>query len=157
MSDRFQTFSRESEGGDPQREADSGHQVRVNRRRDDFLAGLPVQESESVQTGPGMGEYRSLRICGRELILLSYSFAPKMVVHTVPKRDWAVLLMSLEPQADVVYNGVVARPGDLFLCMGHDGYMTAGKNRRTIAIGVPKARLVSACAALAGSGMSAWC
>ena len=125
---------------------------RVSRRRGDFLAGLPVQESESVQTGPGKGMYRSQRICGRDLVLMSYSFVPKMVVHTVPQRDWAILLMSLKPQSDLAFNGRAARPFDLFLAAGRDGYTTTGKDRHNLAIGIRKSRLVSACAAVAGVG-----
>jgi AraC-like DNA-binding protein len=126
--------------------------VRINRRRRDFLAGLPVQESESVQTGSGEGKYRSRRICGRDLVFMSYSFSPKMVVHTVPERGWTVLVMSLEPQSDLVFNGRSARPFDLCLSAGPDGYMTAGKDRHNIAIAVRNSRLISACAAVAGVG-----
>jgi AraC-like DNA-binding protein len=94
--------------------------------------------------------YQSQRICGRDLMLMSYSFAPKMVVHTVPQRDWAILLMSLKPQSDLAFNGRAARPFDLFLSAGRDGYMTTGKDRHNLAIGIRKSRLVSVCAAIAG-------
>jgi AraC-like DNA-binding protein len=60
--------------------------------------------------------------------------------------------MSLNPRSDFVFNGRVARPFDLFLSAGRDGYMTTGEDRRGIAIAIRKTRLTSACAALAGVG-----
>jgi hypothetical protein len=44
-----------------------------------------------------------------------------MAVHTVPKKDRAVLLMSLSRQTDFVFKGRLAQPFDLFLLAGHDG------------------------------------
>jgi AraC-like DNA-binding protein len=111
-----------------------------------------VKESESIQLGPGKSEYVSRRVCGRDLIVLSYRVAPKLAVHTVPRKDWAVLVMSLNPRSDLVFNGRVAQPFDLFLSVGADGYMTTGRDRRGVAIAVRKTRLISACAALAGVG-----
>jgi AraC-like DNA-binding protein len=152
MNKLFEAFLPGHETSEQERSAMTECTWRESQRRGDFLAGLPVQESESVQTGPGKGKYRSQRICGRDLVLMSYSFAPKMVVHTVPQRDWAILLMSLKPQSDLAFNGRAARPFDLFLSAGRDGYMTTGKDRRNLAIGIRKSRLVSACAAVAGVG-----
>jgi len=152
MNKLFEAFLAGHETSEQARSAVTESTWRVSRRRGDFLAGLPVQESESVQTGPGKGMYRSQRICGRDLMLMSYSFAPKMVVHTVPQRDWVILLLSLKPQSDLAFNGRAARPFDLFLSAGRDGYMTTGKDRRNLAIGIRKSRLVSACAAVAGVG-----
>jgi len=152
MNKLFEAFLPGHETSEQERFAVADSTWRVTRRRGDFLGGLPVQESESVQTGTGKGMYRSQRICGRDLVLMSYSFAPKMVVHTVPQRDWAILLMSLKPQSDLAFNGRATRPFDLFLSAGCDGYMTTGKDRHNLAIGIRKSRLVSACAAVAGVG-----
>jgi AraC-like DNA-binding protein len=150
MNKLFEAFLAGHETSEQERSAVTESTWRVSRRRGDFLAGLPVQESESVQTGPGKGMYQSQRICGRDLMLMSYSFVPKMVVHTVPQRDWAILLMSLKPKSDLAFNGRAARPFDLFLSAGRDGYMTTGKDRHNLAIGIRKSRLVSVCAAIAG-------
>jgi AraC-like DNA-binding protein len=89
---------------------------------------------------------------GRDLVILSYKIQPKLAVHTVPKRDWVFLMMSLNPRSDWVFNGCVARPSDLFLSAGRDGYMTTGQDRHIIAIGIQRTRLISACAALSGVG-----
>jgi AraC-like DNA-binding protein len=152
MSEIFHTLLPGNETIEPQRYAGASRIVRVNRDRRDFLAGLPVKESESVQLGPGTGEYLSRRISGRDLIILSYRMAPKLAVHTVPKMDWLILLMALNRRSEFVFNGRAARPFDLFLSAGRDGYMTTGKDRVNIAIGIRKTRLISACAALAGVG-----
>jgi AraC-like DNA-binding protein len=127
--------------------------VLTSRDRNQFLAGLPVQESESIQLGPGIPEYRSKRIYGRDLIILSYRLAPAAAVHTLPEKDWATLLLPLNAQSEFVFNGRVAEPLDLFLSAGPDGYVTTGKDRCNIAIGVRKSRLVSACSALADVSM----
>ena len=59
MSKLFEAFLPGHETSEQERSAMTECTWRVSQRRGDFLAGLPVQESESVQTGPGMGEYRS--------------------------------------------------------------------------------------------------
>ena len=120
--------------------------------RQDFIAGLPVQETESVQLAPGTAEYRSRRIFGRDFVLLSYSLSPRIVIHTVPKRDWTVLIMPTNPRSDMTFNGRRSRPFELLLSTGTDGYTTIGKDRQNIAIAIRTTRLVSACAALAGVG-----
>jgi AraC-like DNA-binding protein len=124
----------------------------VDQRRPEFVSGLPLRESESVQLGPGNTEYLSQRVLGRDLVLLSYSVAPELRVHSVPQSDWVVLIMSLNPRSVFVFNGRETRAGELSLATGPDGYMTLGKNRRNLAVGVRRRRLVDACAALAGIG-----
>lgn len=152
MSELFQTLLTGNETIEQRRSAGADRTVRLNRLRRDFIAGLPVEESESVQLAPGTGDYVSRRICGRDLLILAYRWAPKLAIHTVPKKDWAVLLMSLNRRSEFVFNGRVSRPLDLFLSAGRDGYTTIGKDRVNIAIGIRKTRLISACAALAGIG-----
>jgi len=152
MSEIFQTLLPGNETIEQPRFAGAGRVLRVDRRRRDFVAGLPIAESESVQLGPGRGEYVSRRVCGRDLVILCYKWEPKLVVHSVPNEDWVVLLMPLNERSEFVFNGRVARPLDLFLSAGRDGYMTTGKDRVNIAIGIRKTRLISACAALAGIG-----
>jgi len=152
MSMRLQRLGPGNEEIDQQREAGADSGMRPSHRRTDFLAGLPVQESESVQLGPGTAEYVSRQVHGRDLVVLSYKIQPKLTVHTVPKRDWVFLMTSLNPRSDWVFNGCVARPSDLFLSAGRDGYMTTGQDRHIIAIGIRRTRLISACAALSGVG-----
>ena len=152
MGKRLQTLTPGDDEIDQQREAGAACGIRLSRRRRDFLAGLPVGESESVQLGPGTGEYVSRRARGRDLVILSYKIQPKLTVHTVPKTDWVFLIMSLNPRSDLVFNGCVARPLDLFLSAGRDGYMTTGQDRHNVAIGIRRTRLISACAALSGVG-----
>ncbi len=152
MGKRVQTGTPGDDEIDQQREAGAACGIRLSHRRSDFLAGLPVAESESVQLGPGTVEYVSRQVRGRDLVLLSYKIQPKLTVHTVPRRDWVVLIMSLNPRSDWVFNGCVARPSDLFLSAGRDGYVTTGQDRHIIAIGIRRTRLISACAALSGVG-----
>jgi AraC-like DNA-binding protein len=129
-----------------------GGRIRVDQRRSEFLSGLPLRESEGVQLGPGDVEYVSRRARGRDLVLLSYSVAPDLRVHSVPQTDWAVLIMALNPRSRFVFNGRETGAWELSLATGRDGYVTAGKERRNLAIGIRKGRLVRACAALAGIG-----
>jgi AraC-like DNA-binding protein len=137
---------------DQEHGAGQGHSVRKTRLRREFVAGLPVRESESVQLGPGTAEYRSQRLSGSDLFALSYRVAPKLAIHTVPRNDWAVLLMSLNPRSGLVFNGRTARPFDIFLSTGPDGYMTTGEDRCNVAIAIRKTRLISTCSAVAGVG-----
>jgi AraC-like DNA-binding protein len=153
MNTHFEIRLPENKAIDRQQDAASSCLIQFNDRRRDFLTGLPVEESESVQLGPGTQKYLSRRMCGRDLVILSYEVAPKLIVHTVPKRDWVVLVMSLNRQSDFVFKGRKAQPFDLFLSAGYDGYMTTGKDRRNVAIAIRRTRLISACAALVGVGI----
>jgi hypothetical protein len=56
MSELFRTLLPGDEAIDQQRDGGAGGVVRVNGRLRDFVAGLPVKESESVQLGAGTGE-----------------------------------------------------------------------------------------------------
>lgn len=136
----------------PPEESGQGSAMRVDQRRPAFVAGLPLEESESVQLGPGDAEYVSQRVCGRDLLLLSYSVAPELCVHSVPQRDWIVLFMAMNPRSEFFVNGRETRTWELSVTSGRDGYMTTGKDRRNLAVGVRKRRLVQACAALGGIG-----
>ena len=127
-------------------------EVRISLCRRDFLEGLPVQESESVQLSPGPGDYRSKRICGRDAIVLTYRYSGRLAIYTVPKSDRAVLVTSTNPASDFVFNGRPCRPFDLCLSTGPDGYFSTGIDRCNIAVGIRKSRLIAACAALAGIG-----
>jgi AraC-like DNA-binding protein len=129
-----------------------GSAMRVDERRPDFISGLPLQESESVQLGPGGAEYVSRRVLGRDVVLIAYNVAPELRVHSVPYEDWLVLFMAMNPRAAFLINGREARTWELTLTAGRDGYMTSGKDRRNLAVAVRKHRLAQACAALAGIG-----
>jgi AraC-like DNA-binding protein len=152
MSDLYRILFPVSGTIEQKQDAEAGREMRVSSRRSDFVAGLPVKESESVQLGRGTGEYISRRFVGRDLVVMPFRVAPKLAIHTVPKKDWVVLLMRLNRRSDFVFNGCVARPFDLCLSAGPDGYMTTGEDRCNIAIGIRKTRLTSACSALAGVG-----
>jgi AraC-like DNA-binding protein len=136
---------------DLDRDAGSG-EVQISPCRRAFLRGLPVQESESAQLSPGPGDYRSRRIFGRDAVVLAYRYSARLAIHTVPKSDWAFLVTSTNPASDFVFNGRQCRPFDLCLSTGPDGYFSTGRDRRNIAVGIRKSRLIADCAALAGIG-----
>ncbi len=152
MNRPLQELRPQDVGIDRHTSAGAGYVKRLDRRRPEFVSGLPLVESESVQLGRGTARYLSRRIWGRDLAVLDYSVTPKLAVHSVPRRDWVVLLMPMNERADYVFNGRAARPFDLFLSAGPNGYTTTGQDRRNLAIGVRRTRLVSACSALAGVG-----
>jgi AraC-like DNA-binding protein len=136
---------------DLDRDAGSG-EVQISPCRRAFLRGLPVQESESAQLSPGPGDYRSRRIFGRDAVVLAYRYSARLAIHTVPKSDWAFLITSTNPASDFVFNGRECRPFDLCLSTAPDGYFSTGGDRRNIAVGIRKRRLIADCAALAGIG-----
>lgn len=114
------------------------------------MNGLPVVESESVQLGRGTAHYVSKRLGGRDLIVISYSVAPELLVHTVPDPSWVVFVMSLNPGSRFVFNGRPSDAWDLCLSTGGEGYMSAGRDRQMVVVVVRRKRLSAACAALAG-------
>ena len=83
--------------------------MRVDERRPEFVSGLPLQESESVQLEPGDAAYVSRRVLGREVVLMAYNVAPELRVHSVPHEDWLILFMATNPRAAFVINGREAR------------------------------------------------
>lgn len=83
MSKRFQTVRRGDDDIDQQRDAQAAGGKRLDRLRRDFLVGLPVAEFQSLQLGPGTGEYVSRRVCGRDPGITSYKVEPGLAVHTV--------------------------------------------------------------------------
>jgi len=127
-----------------------GEEARVSELHSDFVYGMCVRESESVQLGCGRLHYVFRRIAGRDLRILYSSVAPKLLIQSVLDPDWVGLLLSLNPRSDFVFNGRETAPWDLSVSAGADGYMARGTDRHCIAVSVRRSRLIGACAALGG-------
>jgi AraC-like DNA-binding protein len=115
-----------------------------------FWSGLPVSYAESVQVGAGRPIYKMVQITGRDLLLFRSKVTPKMISHVVPDPDWMVLMAPVSWRGPYVFNGQVARPFDVFVSGGPDGYSTTNDRRHNLALGLRKSRLREACAALSG-------
>jgi AraC-like DNA-binding protein len=126
--------------------------TQLSHRRREFVAGLPVVETHSVQLGRGEGKYLSRRFRGRDLILMPYRLAPELSVQTVVDPAWVVGLLPLNPRPNLVVNGRAIGPLELPLLTSRDGYMTRGRERNNLVVVIRRTRLISACAALGGIG-----
>ena len=116
----------------------------------EFWRGLPVLQSETTQLRPGRPVYEMLQITGRDLIIMRSKVGPKMASTIVPNPDWMVLMAPVSWLGDYVFKGQVARPFDVFVSGGPDGYSATNERRHNLALGLRKSRLRDACANLSG-------
>ncbi len=59
-------------------------------------------------------------------------------------------MVPLRWQGDYVFNGMVARPHDVFVAAGPNGYASTGKARDTLAVGIRRSRIDATMTALCG-------
>jgi AraC-like DNA-binding protein len=116
----------------------------------EFLRGLPILESSTSQLGPGNPVFKLLQISGRDLLLFRGKVEPKMSGTIVPHPDWLVLQAPIKWNGGYVFNGIVARPFDVFVSADPDGYSSTSERRENLALGMRKSRLRDACARLKG-------
>lgn len=116
----------------------------------EFWRGLPTLQAEATQLGPGHLEYEMLQVTGRDLLIFRSKVAPKMASTIVPHPDWMVLMAPVDWAGAYVFNGQVARPFDVFVSGGLDGYSTTGERRDNLTLGVRKSKLRDVCANLSG-------
>jgi AraC-like DNA-binding protein len=91
-----------------------------------------------------------VQITGRDLLLFRSKVTPKMISSVVPDPDWMILMAPVSWRGAYVFNGQVARPFDVFVSGGPNGYSTTNDRRHNLALGLRKSRLRNACAFLSG-------
>jgi AraC-like DNA-binding protein len=124
--------------------------ARADLTHQEFWRGLPVLQMETAQLRPGRPVYEMLQITGRDLLVFRSKVAPKMANTIVPHPDWMVLMAPVDWLGDYVFNGQVARPFDVFVSVGPDGYSTTTERRHNLALGLRKSKLRETCASLSG-------
>ncbi|SFL56681.1 AraC family transcriptional regulator [Shimia aestuarii] len=112
--------------------------------------GLPLLQSEAVQLGPGSHVYEMLQVTGRDMLIFRSNFAPKMASTIVTHPDWMVLMVPVRWLGDHVLNGQLARPFDVFVFAGPDGYSSTGMGRHNLSLGIRKSKLKETCAIMSG-------
>ncbi len=127
-----------------------GFQAKTDLTHQEFWRGLPLLQAELVQLGPGSPEFKMLQVTGRDLIVFRSMVTPKMASTVVPHPDWMILIAPLGWHGAYVFNGLEARPFDIFVSGGPDGYSTKTDRRHNLALGLRKSRLRKACANLSG-------
>ncbi len=93
---------------------------------------------------------KSLRVFGRDAIVIRFTIAPLLTGHHVADPEWIGFMMPLSWEGDYRFNGQLARPGSVFLTSSPDGYFNIGKKRETLMFAVRRSVFVSAYCALAG-------
>ncbi|MDI3334791.1 helix-turn-helix domain-containing protein [Defluviimonas aestuarii] len=124
--------------------------AKIDLTHQEFWRGLPTLQAETAQLEPGRVEYKMLQVTGRDLLIFRSKVGPKMASTIVPSPDWIVLMAPISWLGDYVFNGQVARPFDVFVSGGPDGYSTTNERRHNLALGLRKSRLRDACANLSG-------
>lgn len=124
--------------------------AKIDLTHQDFWKGLPVLQSETAQLRPGRLVYEMLQITGRDMLVFRSRVAPKMASTIVPHPDWMVLIAPVNWLGEYVFDGQVARPFDVFVSAGPDGYSTTSERRHNLALGLRRSRLRDACAKLSG-------
>lgn len=125
----------------------------VRQRFSDFITDLPILQAESAQLGRGVARFMSVQACGRDMILTHLLLEPRLAGHVVPDPQWLCLMVPLRWRGDYVFNGITARPCDIYLSAGPNGYATVGEGRETIAVGIRRSRLQQTIMWLAGNSI----
>jgi AraC-like DNA-binding protein len=116
----------------------------------DLVGSLPLLEQETVQLGSGKPAFAARQVLSRDLVMFQSKVSPRLVGNVVPDPAWMVFMLPLGWRGEYRFNGVVARPLDVFMAGDPCGYTTVGEARNTLAIGVRRARLEHDTRALAG-------
>ena len=124
--------------------------VREDATYKGHIRNLPVVEGETVQLGRGSSVFLSDRAAGRNAVLITLGFTPKLSKTAILDPDWVAIGVPLRWRGDFLCNGQVARPYDAFLVGGPNGYTNLGEDQNTIALGLRRSELRAACAALQG-------
>lgn len=122
----------------------------------DHVAGLPVLESHTAQFGPGPSGIESQQACGADMVIVRLKLVPKLAGHIILEPAWLCLMIPLRFDTEFRFSGLIARPDDLFLASGSDGYATVGERRDTVAVGIRKPRLQAAMRAAEGQNGGTW-
>ena len=116
----------------------------------DYIEGLPVLESETTQLGRGRASFESLHLRGRDFVLARLKLGPQTSVFLRADPEWLTLVAPVRWRGDYLFNGLRARPYDIFLSSSANGFANIAADRDNIGIGLRKSRLRAACAALSG-------
>jgi AraC-like DNA-binding protein len=124
---------------------------------DKHLGSLPMDSApilghESVQLGKGDGVTLAATVCTRDLVIQRVATAPKMIARSLLDPEWVAISVGLRWDGVRIYNGVRARPFDVFLTASPSGYETSGAGRDIVTIGIRRKRLHATCVALLGLG-----
>jgi hypothetical protein len=122
-----------------------------HKRHADHVCDLPIKEAETFQIGRGTTSFDSALACGENLIIARLRVVPKLAGYIVPDNDWMVFMLPLSWSGEYIFNGTSAERDHIFVAASRYGYSTVGENRHTLTVGVRKASLKRACAALAGN------
>lgn len=123
---------------------------RIRRGLGSHVAGLPLLEHETVQLGSGNGTFVTRQALGRDVAIFQTRISPKLIGHVCLDPRWMVFMLPLSWQGDYLFNGVTARPHDVFMACEPTGYTTVAEDRDTLAIGVRKTKLVRTARSLSG-------
>lgn len=122
----------------------------VGRSFADHVTERAVLEHETVQLSAGEGTVAARQAVGRDLALFQNQIPAKMTGHVVIDPAWIMFMLPIAWRGDYLFNGVAARPGDIFMSCDPSGYVTLGEARDSLAVRVRKSRLTGALRALSG-------
>jgi AraC-like DNA-binding protein len=119
-------------------------------RHSDHVRGIPIKERACTQIGRGWAVWESIWGIGRDVCISRSRVVPKLAIDIVPCTEWVAFLAPVSLQGKYIFNGYEARPFDIFLSVGGDGFASTGEKRDILVIAIRRARLLSECCALAG-------
>ncbi|NRG16233.1 hypothetical protein HPQ64_00860 [Rhizobiales bacterium] len=102
----------------------------------------------TAQLGPDSPVVYSQRVCRRDLVLARLQLDPKIAGHLVADPDWLAIMIPLRWDTPYLFNGLLARPFDVFLSSGPDGYATLSERRDNLTLGLRKTMLQNSLKAL---------
>ena len=117
----------------------------------DFLTDDRIFTAEAVQISTGKSTFFVRQACGQDTLLTYLRASPKIFGHVIHDPKWLCLMIPIKWREDYFFNGISAKPGDVFLSAGSNGYATVGEGRETIALGIRRSRLDDTMVSLSGN------
>lgn len=125
--------------------------VRVRARTSGELArSLPVTDYFYTQLGPGQFELASTYRYLGDVMLTRTVVEPLSIGAVVPHPAWLGFVLPMRWTGEYLFSGAEVTACSLGVSAGPNGYFTRGTGRDVIAVGLQRARFVSALAALRG-------
>ena len=119
-------------------------------RHADHVRLAQVREEETVQIGRGNCEWQSVWAYGLDTLLTHAACSVAVSARLVPHPDWIAILAPTHVTSVLRINGCEVGPEDIYLSTTANGHCITGQRRSGFALGLRRARLAGACAALAG-------
>jgi AraC-like DNA-binding protein len=119
-------------------------------RVSEHLSRLPTTDAGFAQLGGGPLDLLSLKILGKDILLVRMEVRPLLAGYVGIDPGWCVFYYPLSWSGDYRFNVMLADPDDIFLVASPEGYASLAKKRSSLVIAIRKERLCTLISARTG-------